>query len=118
MLWFWYRAPAQSAQALTPGLFSNASTFYAPTVTPGAVALLPGLYADADTFFAATVTPGAVTLTPAFYLDADVFYAASVSGGAAASTSGSFSPTSSCAPSPTKSPKILSWCLKSPPFFT
>jgi len=89
-------------QTLTPSLFSNTNSFFAPTVTPGAVTLTPGLYSDgdsffapalrfilqpslysdADSFFAPTVTPGAVTLTPGLFSDGDTFFAPTVSPGA------------------------------------
>lgn len=47
---------AVAAQALTPSLFTNASSFFAPTVTPGAVALTPGLFTNSQTFFAPTLS--------------------------------------------------------------
>lgn len=43
-------------QSLTPSLYSDTDTFFAPTVTPGSVNLTPSLYNDADTFFAPTVS--------------------------------------------------------------
>lgn len=46
---------ATATQTLTPSLFTNTNTFYAATVTPGAVTILPPHYDDADTFYSATV---------------------------------------------------------------
>jgi len=87
-------------QNLAPALFSNTPTFYAPTVTAGAVALTPSLFNNAptlyapvvaatyaltptlfsntSTFYAATVTVGAVNLTPSLFSNAPTFYAAVV----------------------------------------
>lgn len=87
---------AGSGQNLTPSLFTDGDTFYAPTVTPGAVSLAPSLVTDGDTFHAATVsatysltaplfsdgdtfydptvTPGAVTLAPDLFADDDTFF--------------------------------------------
>lgn len=96
-----YVSVSGGGQTLTPGLFTNSSTFYAPTASPGAVALTPGLftnsstfhaptvsstyalaaplYADADTFYAATILADR-TLQPGLFSDADTFHAATVSG--------------------------------------
>jgi choline kinase len=79
--------------ALTPSLYTDDETFYAPTVTttkdlsaslytdtdtfysPSAAReLTPNLYTDTDTFYSATVAPGAVDLSPSLYTDADTFY--------------------------------------------
>lgn len=70
-----------STQTLTPSLFDDSvDTFYAPTVTPGAVTLTPELFDDStDTFYAPTVSAGAVTLTPTLFDDsADTFYSPTV----------------------------------------
>ncbi|MGL4649242.1 MAG: immunoglobulin domain-containing protein [Caldilineaceae bacterium] len=61
--------------------FDNAQTFYAPTVTPGAVTLSPGRYDNAQTFYAPTVT-STVTLSPARLDNAQAFYAPTVTPGA------------------------------------
>lgn len=42
--------------------------------------LLPSLFVDADTFFAPTVSPGAVTLTPSPFTDADTFFTHAITG--------------------------------------
>lgn len=68
-------------QTLTPSLFTDGDTFFAPTISRGAVALTPSLYTDPDTFFAPTVTRGAVTLTPSLFTDADSFFAPTVTQG-------------------------------------
>jgi hypothetical protein len=66
-------------QTLTPGLYTDADTFYAPTVSgSGAQTLTPGLYTDADTFYAPTVTRGTVTLTPSLFTATNTFYAPTV----------------------------------------
>lgn len=47
--------PPPSAQTLTPSLFTNTNTFYAPTVVLGAIAdlaVLPSLFLNINTFFA------------------------------------------------------------------
>ena len=97
-------------QTLTPSLFTDSDTFFAPTVAPGAVTLTPSLFTDADTFFAptvlatysltsalftdgdsfyaATVSPGVVTLTPGLYTDLDTFYAPTVTRGTITLTPG------------------------------
>lgn len=94
---------ASGAQTLTPSLFTNTQTFYAPTVTRGAVSLAPSLFTNTQTFYgptvsatygltpalftntqtfyAATVTPGAVTLAPDLFTNSQTFYAATVVNG-------------------------------------
>jgi hypothetical protein len=64
-----------AAQTLTPARLDNAQTFFAPTVTPGAVTLTPARVNNAQTFFAPTVTPGVVTLTPVRLNNANTFFA-------------------------------------------
>lgn len=95
-------APAVAASnTLAPSLLTDADTFFAPTVTPGAVNLSPGLLdnstdtfpaatvsasntlaplllTDADTFFAATITPGGVNLSPSLLTDGDTLFAPTV----------------------------------------
>lgn len=68
-----------ASQTLTQSAtFTDADTFYTPTVTPGAVTLSPSLYSDADTFYTPSVSVGAVTLLPALFTDADAFYTPTV----------------------------------------
>lgn len=69
---------SESTQNLTPSLFTNSNTFYAATVTTGAVTLQPALFSDSDTFYSATVN-ASIDLTAALFTDSDTFYAATVS---------------------------------------
>lgn len=90
-------AGGAGAQTLTPSLFTNSQSFYAPSVTTGAVTLTAGLFTNSNsffghtlttnyglvatlftnsqTFYAPTVTPGAVTLTPGLFSNSQTFYA-------------------------------------------
>lgn len=79
----WELAAGGGAQTLTPGLFTNTSSFYAPTVAPGSVTLTPARYDNAQTFYAATVanTSGPQTLTPARFDNTGTFYAHTVTPG-------------------------------------
>lgn len=72
-------ASVSSAQNLTPSLFTNSNTFYAPTVSPGAVDLTPSLFTNTNAFYAATIAPGAVDLTPALFTNSNTFPAPTVS---------------------------------------
>lgn len=71
-------APAVFNQTLTPSLFTNTPTFYAPTVTRGSVTLTPSLFTNSNTFYTPTVTRGAVTLTPSLFTDTNTFYSPTV----------------------------------------
>lgn len=73
---------APGTQTLLPGLFSNAATFYGPTVVRGTVTLAPSLFTNTQAFYAPTLSRGAVTLTPARFDAAQTFYAATVVRGA------------------------------------
>jgi hypothetical protein len=66
---------------LTPSLFTNSQSFFAPTIT-GSITLTPSLFTNSQSFFAPTTSPGAVTLTPALFSNAQTFFAATVSPGA------------------------------------
>jgi hypothetical protein len=78
------------AQNLAPSLFTNASTFFGPTVGRGAVNLTPSLFTNTSTFFAPslftntntffgpTVTPGAVNLAPTLFANSNIFYSPTV----------------------------------------
>jgi adhesin HecA-like repeat protein len=70
------------AVVLQPSLLTNAQTFYDPTVTRGAVTLAPGLLTNNQAFYAATVTRGAVTLLPSRLDNAQSFYGATITRGA------------------------------------
>lgn len=69
-----------AAQTLSPSLLTNSQTFYAATVTTGAVALAPSLYSNAQTFYAHTLSQagGGQTLTPSLYTNSQTFYGGSV----------------------------------------
>lgn len=62
-----------TTQTLTPSLFTDGDTFYAPTVTRGAVTLAPSLFSDADTFYSANVL-GRSSLAPPYFVDGDSFF--------------------------------------------
>lgn len=65
---------------LTPSLFTNSSTFYAPTVAPGAVGLTPSLFTNGNTFYSATVSlaGGDQSLTPGLFSNSNAFYGPTV----------------------------------------
>ena len=65
-------------QTLTPGLLTNTSSFYAPTVSPGSVALSPGLFTNTSSFYAPTITTGSVTLSPGLLSNTNTFYGPTV----------------------------------------
>jgi len=66
-----------SPQTLTPSLFTNTNSFYAPTVTRGAVTLTPSLFTNSNSFYVPTVT-STYGLAPALYSNAEAFYSATV----------------------------------------
>lgn len=68
---------AGGGQTLTPSLFTNSNTFYAPTVS-GTYTLSPGLYTDSDTFYSPTVSTS-YSISPGLYTDPDTFYSPAVS---------------------------------------
>ncbi len=60
--------PTPPPQTLTPALFTDAQTFPAATVSPGAVTLTPALFDDTpDTFFAPTIASEQALTPPLFY---------------------------------------------------
>jgi hypothetical protein len=69
------------SQSLTPALFTNTQTFYAPTVTRGAVTLTPSLFSNAQTFYSPTVTQS-TTLHPSLFTNSQSFFAPTVRRGA------------------------------------
>lgn len=69
-------------QNLSPGLYTEANTFFAPTVTPGPVNLAPSRFTDTDTFYAPTVST-TYSLTPGQFTEADVFFSPTVAQGGA-----------------------------------
>jgi len=72
--------PAPETQALTPALFTNSNTFYAHTVSTGAVALTATLYSNSNAFYAHTVENAAVAqdLTATRYDNTNTFYSAAL----------------------------------------
>jgi len=69
-----------TSQTLTPALYTNDQTFFAPTVTPGTVTLTPDLYTNDQTFYSPDVTQsgGVQNLDPALYTNDQTFYAPTV----------------------------------------
>jgi len=65
-------------QTLTAGLFTNNNTFYAATVSRGAVNLTVPLYTNTSVIYDSVVTKGAVNLQPVLYSNTNVFYSATV----------------------------------------
>lgn len=82
LLLFYKGAGGGGTQTISPSLYTNSNTFFAPTVAAGTVTLSPSRYDNANTFYAVTVTPGAITLSPARYDNANTFYSPTVSSGA------------------------------------
>jgi len=70
-----------SSKDLTPALFTNAQSFFAPTVTPGAVTLTPSLVTGSQSFFDPTVTQTSV-VTPPLLANAQSFFAPALTVGA------------------------------------
>jgi hypothetical protein len=84
-----------STQTLTPTLFTNTASFFAPTVAPQPVTLLPARYNSSSSFFAATVFPQAVTLLPSLFSSVSSFFAATVTQSQALTQTVTFVNTSS-----------------------
>ena len=57
---------------LTPSLFTDADTFYAPIVALGSVGLTPSLFTNTNTFYAPVVASSA-SLIPSLFADSDTF---------------------------------------------
>lgn len=74
--------PAVDA-TLTPSLFTNSNTFYAPTITQaaGVQDLTASLFTNTQTFYSETVTTN-YTVTPSLYTNSNTFYAESIAVGA------------------------------------
>jgi hypothetical protein len=68
-------------QTLSPPLFANAQTFYGPTVS-ASYTLLPVLFTNTNAFYAATVTDGSLTLAPSILVNSGAFFAPVVKVGA------------------------------------
>ena len=65
-------------QTLTPSLYTNSNTFYAATVTPGAVTLAPARYDNTNQFYSPTVSYSN-TLVPGLLTNTNEFYSPTVS---------------------------------------
>ena len=78
-LLLFFKGGGSATQNLDPARVDNTNTFYAPTVTAGAVILSPTRYDNTNTFYAATVTPGTVTLLPGLVVNTNQFFTATVS---------------------------------------
>ena len=76
---------ASGTQNLTPSLFSNTNSFFAPTVAAGAVDLTPGLFSNTNSFPAATVS-SSYDLTPGLFSETNSFHSATIAPGAVALT--------------------------------
>lgn len=68
-----------ATQTLTPGLFTDADSFFGPTIATGPIALLPTLWSNTQTFPAATVAPATWSIQPVRLDNAQTFPAAVVS---------------------------------------
>lgn len=79
---FFVDVPGSGSQTLSPPLFTNDNTFYAPSLTLGAVSLSPSLLSNDNAIYAPSLTLGAVTLSPPLVSNAQTFYAPSVTVGA------------------------------------
>lgn len=76
------KATGSATQTLTPALFTNTQTFYAPTVSGGTVTLTPSLVTNSQTFYAPTVS-ATYALTPGLVSNAQTFYGPAITQGAA-----------------------------------
>lgn len=66
-----------TGQTLNPSLYTNNQTFYAPTVTPGAVTVSPSLYTNQQTFYAPSTTQTTgQTVYPSLFTNTNIFFAA------------------------------------------
>ena len=77
-----YAPTVAVSQDLTPSLVVNTETFYTPTVSAGAVALSPTLVTNTETFYSPTASVGAVNLTPSLYTNTQTLFSPTVSVGA------------------------------------
>lgn len=84
------RQSGAATQTLTPSLFSNTNTFYASTVTRGAVGLTPSLFSNTNSFYAPTVS-ASYSLTPSLFVNSNSFYGPTISTGVVNLTPGLFS---------------------------
>jgi len=80
---FYAATVSPGAVTLTPSLYSSGQTFYAATVSQagGAQSLTPARFDNSAGFYGHTVVPGAVTLTPVRVDGSQTFYAATLTAG-------------------------------------
>jgi hypothetical protein len=72
-----FYAPTVSATySLTPSLYTNTQTFYSATVST-TNSILPDLYTNTQTFYSATVST-TYSLTPSLYTNTQTFYSATI----------------------------------------
>lgn len=72
-----FQAPGPSTQTLTPSLFTNTQTFYAATVTRGAVNVSPTLFTNDQTFYGPTVAQ-VTSVAPSLFTNTQTFYGSTV----------------------------------------
>lgn len=65
------------SQTVSPGLLTNTSTLYAPTVTRGAVSVSPSLLTNTSTIYAATVV-ASYTVSPGLFTNSSTLYSPTV----------------------------------------
>lgn len=65
------------SQTVSPGLLTNTSTLYAPTVTRGAVSVSPSLLTNTSTIYAATVV-ARYAVSPGLFTNSSTLYAPTV----------------------------------------
>lgn len=65
-----------AAQTLNPSLYTNNQTFYAPTVTPGAVTVSPSLYTNQQSFYTPLVNQTGAVVYPSLFTNTNIFFAA------------------------------------------
>jgi hypothetical protein len=68
-----FQPPGPSTQTLSPALFTNTQTFYAATVTRGAVNLTATLFTNSQTFYSPTRT-SSNAVSPSLYTNTQTFY--------------------------------------------
>ena len=77
-LLLFFKGGGSTTQTLAPGLYTNSNTFYAATVTPGAVTLAPARYDNTNQFYSPTVSYSN-TLVPGLLTNTNEFYSPTVS---------------------------------------
>lgn len=75
-LLLFFKGGGSAAQTLNPSLYTNNQTFYAPTVTPGAVTVSPSLYTNQQSFYAPSVNQTGAVVYPSLFTNTNIFFAA------------------------------------------